>query len=329
MAAADKDQFRSVQALRAVAALMVVMFHVTQSAWVIGAAGVDIFFVISGFIMGTIGLKEKPAEFMGKRLIRVVPLYWGMTIAMCMAALVPGLFANFSPDAGMLIKSLLFIPFSDAEGNLFPLMVVGWTLNYEMFFYAVFALGLWLRKPLLLCFAVMGLLAAIAFIWHPTADIPRFYLNPILLEFAAGLAFSQWLLRLPRWLGPVFLLAGLAAFAMVAGLKSDGGLYRLFVWGLPAMLVVAGAILTEKKIGWSPVLRPLELVGDWSYSLYILHPIIVSLGHKVFGHSVPVNLLIIAVSIGAAFICYEIVEKRVSKILRNLFLPRKVAQPAQ
>src|SRR5215475_4375641 len=77
----------SIQVLRAVAATLVLLFHTKVLGW--GYAGVDIFFAISGFIMGTVGIAQKPADFFVLRLIRIVPLYWLVTLGMCLLSLVP------------------------------------------------------------------------------------------------------------------------------------------------------------------------------------------------------------------------------------------------
>src|ERR1019366_2869669 len=140
-----------IQYLRGIAALMVVWHHgVGQLATLetyfpfrFGTSGVDLFFVISGFIMvvTTAGRDVTPTEFIARRFVRVVPLYWVLTLALAATALVaPSLFRSVTLTAVSLIQSLLFIPhFSPSHaGMIWPVLVPGWTLNYEMFFYVVF-----------------------------------------------------------------------------------------------------------------------------------------------------------------------------------------------
>ena len=187
----NATQYTSIQVLRAVAALSVLLYH--AGLFNIGYGGVDVFFVISGFIMGTIGVREAPNEFFGKRLIRIVPLYWAVTIAMCLLSLLPGAFQQFTFDLPRLVKSLLFIPHVDVPtGRVWPLLVPGWTLNYEMFFYAVFAIGLALGRPVMLSVTLMIALVATGLLVAPTNSIWATYTNPMLLEFVSGVALSPF-----------------------------------------------------------------------------------------------------------------------------------------
>lgn len=115
--------------------------------WVFGTSGVDLFFVISGFIVvvTTAGVDTKPFDFWRRRIVRVVPLYWLLTLLMVTVALIaPGLFKTLKVAPETVLQSLLFIPhFSQSfSGVVWPLLVPGWTLNFEMFFYALFGLAL-------------------------------------------------------------------------------------------------------------------------------------------------------------------------------------------
>jgi exopolysaccharide production protein ExoZ len=135
--------FRSIQYLRAFAALSVLLFHITQRGShgvTVGAAGVDVFFVISGFIMATITNARviTPFEFLRDRLVRIAPAYWIVTLFLVLlAAAVPLSFPTFTAPAYHLLFSLAFIPHTDPLGGSFPVLVPSWTLNYEMFFYGL------------------------------------------------------------------------------------------------------------------------------------------------------------------------------------------------
>src|SRR3979409_1937400 len=126
--------------LRVIAALGVVYFHTTSVAglkldWDVGSRGVDVFFVISGFIIAYIGT-TKPEQFFLRRLIRVVPFYWAATaFGVAMGAVAPSLFPRTTSSVPHLISSLLFFPPPAANGDVVPTLVLGWSLNYEMFFY--------------------------------------------------------------------------------------------------------------------------------------------------------------------------------------------------
>jgi exopolysaccharide production protein ExoZ len=186
----------SLQYLRGVAALMVVYFHVAGYVSLvsghalplthIGSLGVDIFFVISGAIMGiTTKNGMAPVSFMRKRLIRIVPLYWLITTFIAAGSYLLGV-SKYGIDH--LLASLLFIPWPNPHFAIYyPILVPGWTLNYEMMFYLIFAFVLFLPP-----YARLGTIAAvlaglsIAGAMLPSSGLLSFYTNPIILEFGAG-----------------------------------------------------------------------------------------------------------------------------------------------
>ena len=142
--------FGNVQALRAVAALMVVWVHLQEmfpdSAFVSrlpsGYAGVDLFFVISGFIMvaSTTSATTTAGTFIVKRYVRIAPLYYAFTaLVVGIALLSPSLLKSSSSDPTDLVRSLAFIPFEKSPDRVYPTYYLGWSLNYEVFFYLVFA----------------------------------------------------------------------------------------------------------------------------------------------------------------------------------------------
>lgn len=170
-----------------------------------GALGVDLFFVISGFIMvlTTFGKDVTPANFMRRRLERIVPLYWLFTLSVAgLVAIWPNLMPSVRPTSETLIKSLLFIPHLSAgmPGEGWPIVVVGWTLNYEMFFYLLFALSLFAPRPFPTLIAVLALLVGIGFIHKFDGQVGNAYTNPRLLEFALGAAIGHvWARHPPTW----------------------------------------------------------------------------------------------------------------------------------
>src|ERR1041384_763192 len=133
--------------LRAFAALAVVYFHITSPNGLnlspnIGSHGVDMFFVISGFIIAAIGARS-PDRFLVRRFIRIVPFYWTATLAIfALSALVPQYFHSTRPDVVQLVCSLFFVPRQTSYSGMVPTLLLGWSLNYEMYFYVLFALAL-------------------------------------------------------------------------------------------------------------------------------------------------------------------------------------------
>ncbi len=271
-----------IQYLRAVAAMMVVWHHAKGQFPGLdllfpsnfGPSGVDLFFVISGFIMvaATAGQALTPWQFLRRRIIRVVPLYWLLTLAMVALALVaPSLFKTLKVSPATLLQSLLFIPHHSQSfaDFVWPLLVPGWTLNFEMFFYVGFALSLFLPRGGL---AVLGgLLAALVvagFALGPFESAAALtYTSPVLLEFVAGGLIAIWWLSkrhtLPLAMSLLFMAAGAALLVL-----RDNAMLQVFSQIVGAALVVMGA-LDARLCTWHN--RLLKGLGDSSYSLYLTH----------------------------------------------------------
>jgi peptidoglycan/LPS O-acetylase OafA/YrhL len=278
----------NVQALRAVAALMVVCVHLQALAIMGGApgrvtdagnAGVDLFFVISGFIMVfTTGRKPQgPLAFLGSRLRRIVPLYWSVTLAVfAVARLTPSLIQNTPSDLGRLIQSLLFIPALRPDGTVRPVVFVGWTLNFEMAFYVLFALGLLAPRRWIGVLCAVGVLVIdVAWGWatRPASPVLSFYTTPMVLEFGAGMMLG---LVWPRLNLPERLAWPLAAVIVAGFLLMLGAPWlwphadRVFAFGLPATAIVGAALVLERQ-GTAARWPWLQALGAASYAIYLSH----------------------------------------------------------
>ena len=279
-------QLLSIQYLRAIAAIMVVAYHVGfkfGADWTIGQAGVHIFFVISGFLMWlvTFGREITPARFMVQRIIRIVPLYWIITLLVAAAAIArPNLFHE-QPIPSHLLQSLLFVPHLSPTGETFPLLIQGWTVDYEMFFYLLFALTLFLpRRFLLPGFSLaIGALVVAGEVLAPANPIARVYTSHLLFEFLAGVwlgsAFSAGRILGAR-LAMILLAGGVAALVgsiWILDLPID----RTITWGIPSLAILAGAIALETH-KFVPRLPWLKLLGDASYSIYLSHTAAIVIG---------------------------------------------------
>jgi exopolysaccharide production protein ExoZ len=307
----------SIQYLRAVAALMVVLYHANRWAWRdfdIGAAGVDIFFVISGFVLWT-SISERPLGpflFLRRRLARVAPLYWILTLLVAgAAALWPGLFFEAHPTLGHVLLSLAFIQHFNPVGRPFPVISAGWSLNYEMIFYLVMATALFLPKAARFRALIFGLVAVVAFGF---IDHPAYFLgaNPMFLQFAAGVVLARVALeeRLPpRRFGYVCVALGVAGFAVASRFDLFEHLWRPLFWGAPALLLVMGAVTVERA-GRLPHIEPLQRLGDASYSIYLCHVIITELLTNVIPTSqwiyVPIAF---GVSVVVGLLCHLAIER--------------------
>ncbi|HEY2178216.1 MAG TPA: acyltransferase [Caulobacteraceae bacterium] len=314
----------SIQYLRGAAALGVVAFHACQwraGGFNVGRSGVDVFFVISGVIMWRITAGARPGQFLWRRVTRVAPLYWLITLAVGAVALLwPAFLANIHFGIGHLLLSLAFIPHFDPTGLPFPLLPPGWTLDYEAIFYLTFAAALFAprrRQAAIVCAALFAFIAAGILLDDPVYILGG---NPILLEFAAGIALARLseAEALPgRAAGGALIIAGLAALAIPAMLGAFSELGRPFIWGIPAAMIVGGALAIENH-GGPPRLPALEKLGDASYALYLIHLPTQALVAHLLG--VTNDLLFIsaalAASIAAGLFCHAVIEKPLIRLAR-------------
>lgn len=253
------------------------------------AAGVDVFFVISGFIMLITNRNGTPGKFAIRRIIRIVPLYWFLTLLLIFLALwLPSQFRTTVVSASAIAKSLLFIPYLNPghPGEVFPLLVPGWTLNLEMFFYAVFALVLFApaRFRVAAVGMVLGTLVLVGVATHGRGIAPEllFYTDARLLEFWLGMLIAHLLvkdsLHLPAGLCIVLIVCGfvLLLTGFPVNLLGVGDFTRNIASNvLPAAAIILGTVCLERAgaVRNHPWLRWL---GDASYSIYLTH--IFSLG---------------------------------------------------
>jgi exopolysaccharide production protein ExoZ len=326
----------SVQILRAVAASMVVGLHASMQAapyggalFGLGNAGVDIFFPISGFVMvvsteGRIASAATSARFALARLMRIAPIYHLLTLAKAGVAFFrPSLFPqySFSPDG--LAAALLFIPYYDA-----PPIKVGWSLNLEMFYYALivavlmFSSRIALYVPLLIVGIVI--LAKLAASHLPPAGG---WGAALALEFAAGMLIGQMALS-TSWVGKLkwlTLAAGLLMYALVP--EEQWG--RVIAWGAPGALFLWAAVGFEKTIAGRSGLGFLALLGAASYSIYLTHaisqPTLAALTGRALASSLgPVGLVAVLVvvptTIGIGF--HLLVEKPMTRGLKQAIAAR-------
>jgi exopolysaccharide production protein ExoZ len=338
---------RNIQVLRAIAALLVVFVHLDRMLlWlglpVFGGAGVDIFFVISGFIMvyTTSGRNDVTSwSFMTDRIVRIVPIYWVITMTVFgVALLAPALLQGTSSDWVELLKSLFFIPFTKANGLVAPVMFVGWSLNYEMFFYLLFAIGLLLPNRewgVMAVIACLLSLVGLGLLGQPQDVISRFYTSIIMLNFALGMLIGILYRRIPAAV-PAFLRLTTA----VAVLASGGVAVLLplaypkaqsfLVSGLPASVAVAGALALERW-GWVLTNRWCLLLGNASYSIYLIHPFVTQAVQKIAAglpHRGWTAAAMIAVALATVCLAgvssYRLFEQPLSRFLRGRLKARRL-----
>ncbi|RQT14385.1 acyltransferase [Burkholderia contaminans] len=281
--------FRNLQCARAFAALAVVGYHMGVLPF--GQAGVDVFFVISGFIMSVVAPREGRA-FLRKRLIRIVPLYWLTTLGVFAIAVVKPQWLN-STTAGLdyLVKSLMFVPYVKENGHWGPLNLNGWTLEYEMLFYLVIAGSMrFVRARHATTFAalMLALFCAYVAVGGPAGEVVTHLGQPFVLEFGLGVLACRLLetgiaKRLPRvaWLAVAATALAAIPFATTV-FSTPAGFDRVFAWGVPACLLIVAAVALDLR-GWSIGNTMLTRLGDASYSIYLLHPYVIGVANKIVG----------------------------------------------
>jgi exopolysaccharide production protein ExoZ len=296
--AAPPAQLPALQILRGLAALSIALLHCMQDVQAIAAragggftlqdrlplaAGVDLFFVISGFVMvyasrDAFGSAASIGPFLRRRAARIIPIYWAVTIiyiVISLGGLAP--VNRTKPDGWEIVTSFLFIPWISGSGPLVqPVYSLGWTLNYEMFFYLLFALVLPLKRAVAVPLLV-GLLMALVAIGQivPASQIQlHFWTRSIILEFGFGLIIGQMALAGVKPTKPLAAVLSLVAVALLALAASRPGLFpdRALMYGLPgALLVIAALAFNDMGVG-NPLARLATRLGDASYAIYILHP---------------------------------------------------------
>lgn len=274
----------NIQTLRAIAALNVVVFHSIEASksyavparalsfldgW--GVSGVDLFFVISGFVMVYTQHKNAraPASFFRDRIIRIVPIYWLLTLVMTLLLwFMPSMFRQMSYSTEWILASFGFVSKWGLGQN--PVLYLGWSIEYELFFYSVFSLMIFLSRNRLVEFwAAIVLLAFVATI----------KVDPIFVEFVFGMFVGHFYVKqgkkVPRLVAPVALFAGGVVFIGSLWFK-DQALSRVLVYGLPASILVFGAVTAKQiRAGF------LSALGDASYSLYLVQVFTIPVIYKI------------------------------------------------
>lgn len=309
-------------------------YRLMSDYWTIGMSGVDLFFVISGFVMVTItGNQFQHAgcvrEFLFHRITRIYPLYWLFTVLALAVLLARPDMLKRSFEAQELLRSVLLLP----QDSL-PLLMVGWTLIHEMYFYIAFSLLLLFperKLPWLLL-----LWAGITVVWNlfmPTSAgaAVRLFTHPLTLEFIGG-CLVGWLIKrgivrtgLPcLTFGTVSWIVGYAIHAHFGLVPSSWS--RVFLFGLPLTLVVYGLVVLETQHGKTLQNWMIEL-GDASYSIYLSHILVmgaiarigvnfVEVGTPAIRPLVLTALILAAGTFGIA--CHRLVEVPLIRATRKM-----------
>lgn len=312
--------------------------------WVGGGAGVDLFFPISGFVMvlsthGTWDAPERNRTFFLRRLVRIAPLYWILTSAkLALLLAFPAFALRSSVEGWHTAASYLFVPARNvSSGDGHPVLPVGWTLNLEMFFYAVFAVALITgKRPVLWTAAILSAVGLFGMLPLSLWDPVRFYADPIIVEFAFGmivgcLVIKGRILAAPfAWI--VALLSGVIVMAAeyVPGFSAD---WRLWVWGLPSTLFLYAMVSLEGRFLRTPGYKAALLVGDASYSIYLSHGFVLTavgivcskLGYTGRTATFGILLVCLGASVALGVGLHRFVEAPLTRFLNARLRPRRRA----
>lgn len=339
---ASSNSLSGIQLIRGAAATMVMIFHVglflevktgtditrlTQA----GAAGVDLFFVVSGFIMiyTTAQRDFSASDFLYRRVVRIVPLYWLMTLVFVIGHLAaPSGLSNYQFSSFNFVAALAFVPSYNFRNEIFPPLAQGWTLVYEMFFYLVLALvsviAFGMRVWLLVASFVVMIALGLGISTRNALLLT--YTNPILLEFVLGCIIADLVVRdrlhFGRYFSVALIIIGAAALLVGTKLFQDVPRFRVLFWGIPSFLIVLGTVQAEQffELGaW----RTGTMIGDSSYSLYLCHTFALSalgfifkfrLGHMWGG--LPFVPVMVVACLVAGLLFWRYIERPLTGCLR-------------
>jgi exopolysaccharide production protein ExoZ len=360
--------FRNIQGMRAIAALMVVSSHIFENMvpmrthWAkqfafVGGAGVDIFFVISGFIiyhvmqrsiasMDTVGRGPAIYAFAMKRFIRIYPLYWIVFGTSCLVM-------GWASPTPMPAPEPLF-PLLALFGNVPNVPVhVAWTLTFEVYFYAVVALSLLLLASramvgVAIWFIMVGGATLLGW-WIPWVKPLDFVFSPIVLEFLLGISVAMLVDRgFQRFHGA--LLVGAFIWMVIGTLCLRPSLFAMnaLQWGrpvavsrsftihvlglgLPAAIFIYGIVLLEIRQRWI-VPRALQYLGNASFSIYLWHAVVFYAVAEVFARlgwtgavsSTGLTAVMVALGLGFGLLSYQFLEKPLLRVLGQGLLGRGV-----
>lgn len=320
---------------------------VAPAACLYGMAGVDLYFVLSGFIITTmcVGRFRRQGEagrFLKRRFLRIYPTYWVWCAAVLAIFVVHPDMVNSSHGRPDVLRSVLLLP----QQNL-PLLLVSWTLVYEVFFYLVFAAALrWLREADLPWALVMWAAAVIAgqSVLTPSQREPWLHLivSPLLLEFIMGCGVALYVDRCNGVVGILSLALGVGGFVagtaalLALGVPFPLGWGRVLIYGTASASLVAGIVALERRDA-RYVPRPLTGLGDASYSLYLSHvPVIAATGlawRRLLVSPSPIMHVAalvgtFAIALAGGVLSFRLIEAPLLRLLRDREIRFVMPQPA-
>lgn len=340
----------NIQAMRAFAVMLVVFSHLVHiegkyghnehflsGYFLYGVSGVDLFFIISGFVMVTVSRKRQgqssfyPLQFLSNRITRIYPVYWFYCIIVLAVYFYRPEMVNSSQGNQVhILESFLLWP-----QKLAPLLAVAWTLTHEMYFYLVFTIMLWRARNHILWYLLFWLIAVI--VGNVALDSRAFPLlkiifHPLTVEFIAGCIVALVIFRGHTGYGRSYFYGGVALllFSTIgcyaySGSSLPDGWYRVLFFGVPCSLMVYGAVASEFQTTLR-FPRWLNAIGDASYSIYLSHVLVLSFMGRVwyrlgkeglYDNFLMIALMILCVMIYGHF-SFQYIEKPMIRGFRHL-----------
>lgn len=301
------------------------MYHIRTIG--VGLFGVDIFFIISGFIICYI-TQSRPDNFLLRRIFRIVPLYWAATMAIFVVGMIaPHLLQTDDTSFVHLTESLFFIPYQRPNGLVQPVLFLGWTLNYEMFFYLVFwACLLVFRKAApITCAMALVIIVATTKLIHPSLPW-AFWGDWRLLEFAGGIvafllleSYGPAIRSIPKLM--LWAICSASIGAMAWQTHSFSHAFEVAVCGPAAVILFIAAMGLEGTVTVPAIVLA---IGDASYSLYLLHPYVLRAIERFYHPAVGLSFAAVAASVAilvgsilAALVTFRYFEAPSNLLLRR------------
>ena len=326
----------SIQILRAIAAWIVVAHHYVQIVHGFsqatptlaflsnyGAIGVDIFFIISGFViyLATKNNTTTAMTFAVHRVARILPIYWICTAITAILVLSwPKLIPSTAFELSFFLKSLLFIPSPNPSGiGIYPLVTVGWTLNFEAVFYLIFFLAIFFGKKNLISMIFIGIFLINTI---PAKFIPniQFYSSTIIYEFIIGILIGSFYEKSESKDINIIISVILFSIGIYLLHAAGGASHDPVKNGIPCALIFISIITQEK---YFKRLKFFKHLGDWSYSTYLFHVIIISISIEftktmLIDEKNAIALSIIGIT-SISYLSFRFIEKPISIFIKKKF----------
>jgi exopolysaccharide production protein ExoZ len=336
----------SLQVYRAIAAIFVVLYHLSVFSietfrtsflgglFTFGFTGVDFFFVLSGFIIfyvhyKDIGVQASLNAYAKRRFVRIYPIYWIiLTVKVVVIVLFPVVAKSYERNWGNVLKSYALIP----QQNL-PVLGVAWTLSYEVCFYLLFGLCIWLGWRWVKWFIPVWAGLTIIFSVGRLLELPfasthylfQFFTNERNLEFLLGCWCAYLVLNRKIRFQSILIVLGIIGYALSAYFIVIGGtpISYTIMFGIPSFLLVLGsaALETERTVRWP---KALVFLGNASYSIYLTHALFINVFTLILrrlnlleGYPVFSLLLMAVLAIIGGTTVYQLIERPLLSLMQR------------